>query len=83
MRLRDHDAFGHHAYEGAKATAARRAHADPGSCHCVYWDGATIYLRISTAIPPLNAKVVCIAQHWSERIVQLRFDGAKSEWVTV
>ena len=38
-RLEDHDAFRSEFYADAVATAARRAHADPGSCHCVDRDG--------------------------------------------
>jgi hypothetical protein len=79
--LRDRDARRSPFYESGIATAVRRAHADPGSCFSVYWDGEDIYVRASEAAPPPHSKCVCIAQRWDEKTVQLRFDGAHSEWV--
>lgn len=82
-RLTDHDAFGHPAYEAAVAKAVRRARENPGACFSVYYDVEAIYVRASEAAPPPNSKLVCIAQRWDAKTVQLRFDGARSEWVPV
>jgi hypothetical protein len=81
--LSDDDAMASEFYREAVATAARRAHADPGSSHCVYWDGEDIFVRISTAVKPPNSKLVCIAQHWPDNTVQVRFDRGRSVWVHV
>jgi hypothetical protein len=71
-------------YTQAVATAARRAHADPGSRHCLYWDGEDIYVRISTAVPPPDSKLVCAAEYWRNDTVRLRFErGLRSVWVHV
>lgn len=78
--LTDNDAYGHPGYEKAVAHAVKRAGTEPGRCVSVYCDGETIYVRASEAAPPPNAKLVCIAQKWNEKTVQLRFDGARSEW---
>ena len=75
------DAFEHPAYDNAVARAVYRARTNPGECFTVYWDGAAIFLRASHAAPPPNSKVVCIAQRWDDGTVQVRFDGARSEWV--
>jgi len=79
--LKDVDAFAHPAYEAGRATAVRRARENPGECCTVYWDGKAIFVRMSVAAPPPNSKVVCIAQVWDANTVQVRFDGAHSEWV--
>ena len=80
-RLTDHDAFGHPAYDDFVRTAAERAFAQPGECYSVYYDGEAIFVRNSVVARPPNAKLVCIAQKWDNATVQLRFDGARSEWV--
>jgi len=81
--LKNSDAFAHPDYEGSRMTAARRARETPGACFTVYWDGIAVYVRASEAAPPRNSKAVCIAQHWDDKTVQLRFDGAWSEWVSI
>jgi len=83
MRLTDHDACGHPAYESGVANAVRRARENPGDCFSVYWDGAAIFVRASEAAAPPASKLVCIAQRWDDKTVQLRFDGARSEWVNL
>jgi hypothetical protein len=81
-QLTDHDAFGHPAYDSGVKRAADRA-AKEGRCFSVYYDGTAIFVRASEAAPPPNSKLICIAQKWDSKQVQLRFDGAKSEWVNV
>jgi hypothetical protein len=72
----------HPAYDDGLRNAARMAGADPaGKSYTVYWDGFAIFVRPPGAEAPANARVVCIAQKWDSRTVQLRFDGARSEWV--
>jgi hypothetical protein len=79
--LNDANAIAHPAYNDAVNNAVRRACEDHGACFTVYFDGASIFVRASEAAPPPNSKVVCIAQWWSGNTAQLRFDGARSEWV--
>jgi hypothetical protein len=83
-------AYEHKAYDGALAHAARRAWdarlestSDKGfypPCFTVYFDGEAMYVRDSKAEKPANAEVVCIAQFFHGSTVQLRFEGARSEW---
>lgn len=68
--------------DDAVRSAAERAHRDQGDSFTVYKDEAgTLYVRASRAAPPQGAKVVCIAQHWDATTVQVRYAGARSEWV--
>ena len=78
--LTDHDAFGHPAYESSLANAVNRASRERDACFSVYYDGEAIYVRDSKALAPPNSKLVCIAQSWDANTVQLRFNGAHSEW---
>lgn len=73
----------HPAYDGALANAVRQAADNPGQCFTVYFDGAAMYVRASGTAAPNNADIVCIAQRWDDRTVQLRFAGAHSEWRNV
>lgn len=79
--LTDNAAFAHPSYNTAVDTAARRAFAEQGECYSVYFDGTNIDVRNSAAAKPKDAKLVCIAQKWDANTVQLRFSGARSEWV--
>ena len=54
-----------------------------GSESTVYFDGKAIFVRSSYAPKPEGAQVICIAQKWNEKTVQLRFAGARSEWVSI
>ncbi len=83
MRPTDDEAFAHRAFNDSLANAVRRAGEDKGECFSVYFDGDAVYVRNSAAAPPPNAKLVCIAQRWDEHVVQLRFDGARSAWVSI
>lgn len=72
----------HPAYDSSLRHAAKRAHDNKGDCFSVYWDGEAVYVRASEAVPPPNSTLVCIAQHWADGQVQLRFKGAWSEWIS-
>jgi hypothetical protein len=84
-------AYEHKAYDGALRQAALRAweaRTESTStkgfyppCFAVYFDGAAMYVRDSKAAPPKNAETVCLAQFFSGNTVQLRFNGARSEWI--
>jgi len=76
----DHDAFGHPAYDSAVLNAVRRARENQGACFTVYFDGESIFVRASEAAPPPDSKKICIAERWNDTTVQVRFDGARSEW---
>jgi hypothetical protein len=80
--LTDTDACAHPAYPVARHRATERARAE-GGCFSIYFDGAAIFVRASEAAAPPNSKLVCIAQRWDDKTVQLRFSGARSEWVNV
>ena len=79
--LRDIDAVNHPAYNDAVRNAVDRARRNPGDCFSVYYDGEAVFVRASEAVKPRDAKLICIAQRWDADTVQLRFDGARSEWV--
>jgi len=81
-QLTEHDAFGHRAYNSGLARAVERA-AQEDACMSLYYDGAAIFVRDSKAAAPPQSILVCIAQRWDEATVQLRFSGARSEWVKV
>ena len=56
----------------------------PSYCGVLGWHG---HLRAPArrvyAPKVAGATVVCIAQKWDENTVQLRFAGARSEWVRI
>lgn len=69
------------AYNDALRHAARRAF-DTSKSYWVYRAGTgTFYVRDSDEPAPGKANKVCIAQRWDDHTVQLRFYGARSEWV--
>lgn len=45
--------------------------------------GDTFFVLDSGATMPNDAKVICIAQRWDDKTIQLRFDGAHSEFINV
>jgi hypothetical protein len=72
------------AYNDGLRSAARLAAADPaGRSYNVFWDGKAVSVRAPDGVPPQNGIVVCIAQKWDANTVQLRFAGARSEWVKI
>ena len=71
----------HPSYDDGLRNAAR--HAAEGTETAVYWDGMAIFVRSVYAPKVAGATVVCIAQKWDENTVQLRFAGARSEWVRI
>jgi hypothetical protein len=72
------------AYNDGLRSAARLAAVDPaGRSYSVSWDGRTIFVRAPDGVLPPNSTVVCIAQRWDADTVQLRFAGARSEWVKI
>ena len=71
----------HPAYDDGLRNAVRRA--AEGTETEVCWDGTAIYVRSVYAPMVAGATVVCIAQKWDEHTVQLRFAGARSEWVKI
>ena len=74
----------HPSYDDGLRNAARLAGADPaGKSYTVYFDGSAIFVRPPGATAPANSQVVCIAQKWDANTVQLRFAGARSEWVKI
>jgi hypothetical protein len=82
MTTRDEkQAEAHPAYKDALRRAIGRAAG--GKETAVYWDGTAVYVRDAYAPKPADAATVCIAQRWDDKTVQLRFSGARSEWVKI
>lgn len=72
------------AYNDGLRAAARLAAVDPaGRSFSVFWDGKAVTVRGPDGIAPPNGVVICIAQRWDANAVQLRFAGARSEWVRI
>jgi hypothetical protein len=67
-------------YNDAVRHAAYRARHE-GGCFSVWFDGEAMYVRASEAAGPKNGELICIAQTWDDKQVQLHFTGARSEWV--
>jgi hypothetical protein len=71
----------HPSYNDALRAAAEHAYRDKGYSFIVYYDGKAMFVRAADTSAPPAAKVVCVAQHWSDSTVQLRFAGAESQWI--
>jgi hypothetical protein len=83
MSIRDErGAQEHPGYDTAIREAAVRAASSPQN-YAVYWDGAAFYVRNCNAAPTPGMVVIAIAQRWDAKTVQLRFSGARSEWVKI
>lgn len=80
-KLDEREARKHPAYNDALWQATARA--ATGAETAVYWDGVGIFVRDAHSPRPENAEVICIAQKWDDKTVQLRFAGAHSEWVKI
>lgn len=81
--LREAQARLHPAYLGSLHTAACRAVVHRNDSFAVYMDGEAIFVQNADAPPPTNAALVCTAKHWHGITVQVRFGGARSEWIDV
>jgi hypothetical protein len=81
-KLDERAAMAHPGYDDALRQAAKLAGLAGGISYAVHWDGKALYVRAPGQSPP-NSHVVCIAQKWDVSTVQLRFSGARSEWVRI
>lgn len=63
-----------------KTIAAEAAARHPDMCFAVYFNDNTIFVRDATDSAPFGADLICVAQRWDAKSVQLRFKGAYSEW---
>jgi len=81
--LREAQARLHPAYLGSLHTAACRAVVHRNDSFAVYMDGEAIFVQNADAPPPTNVALVCTAKHWDGITVQVRFGGARSEWIDV
>lgn len=50
-------------------------------CAAVWLTDREAFVRIWGEPKPEGARLHCIAQRWDAETVQLRYDGARSEWV--
>jgi hypothetical protein len=76
------------AYDDAVAHAVQRAARHDiadyrNGCYVVWQRGQEMFVQPSGQPAPEGAKMVCMAQRWDAERVQLRFDGAYSEWRNV
>lgn len=71
----------HPAWAKSLQSAIRRARVQKPDTVAIYFDGENVFVRMAKAAPPANARVVCMAQQWDDDTVQLRFEGARSEWI--
>lgn len=78
-RFTERAAQEHPAYNDSLRRAA--AQAATGLETAVYFDGTAMYVRSAYAPKVAHADIVCVAQLWDDKTVQLRFAGARSEWV--
>jgi len=75
---RPHD---HPAYDDTRRKAVNLAAA--GVAVAMYWNDRGVFLLPASNESPHGSTLVCIAQRWDARTVQLRFSKAQSEWVPV
>jgi hypothetical protein len=70
------------AYNDAVRYAVTRAARDNIEVWVCALDHAYFVLDVKATIPE-GAKKICIAQRWDDNTVQLRFNGAHSEFVKI
>jgi hypothetical protein len=80
MASRDANAREHKDYHAMVTHAAYLASVNRGECFHVYFDGEALFVLHSAEEPPPNATILCIAQHHTSGVVQVRFSGAWSEF---
>ena len=80
MPSRDANARAHNDYHAMVTHAAYLASVNRGECFHVYFNGEALFVTHSAEAPPPNATILCIAQHHSSGVVQVRFSGAWSEF---
>jgi hypothetical protein len=79
MSIRDErTAEQHPAYKDSIKQAVKLAAVGNEALVCL--DGDKLFVR-PVGQCPAGATIVCVAQKWSKHVVQLRFAGARSEWV--
>jgi hypothetical protein len=69
--------------DDATRWAVRRASDFPGKAFRVFSVGRVYGVLGPDATMPEGAKLECIAQRWDDKTVQLRYRGARSEWVRI
>lgn len=80
-RFNENAAEKHPAYNDSLQAAIKMA--AEGTEASIYYDGTAIFVRSAYAPKVANADIVCVAQLWDDKTVQLRFAGARSEWVKI
>ena len=73
----------HKAYNDSLRYAAQCAYRSTGESFSVYFNGHAMFVLGEDEAKPSKAQLICIAQQWSGNTIQLRFQGAHSEWVYV
>ena len=68
--------------DAAIAHAVSRAARESGG-FSVYTDATKAYVRPSAEPSPAGATLLCIAQIWDASTVQVRYAGARSEFVRI
>jgi hypothetical protein len=67
--------------DDATRYAASRAAREPGESFTVYRTPHAFHVCAKGDPKPDGATMHCIAQQWDATTVQLRFAGARSEWI--
>ncbi len=66
--------------DDAVRAAVHRAKRE-GGVFAVYHDSAAYYVRAAEAAKPKATTLVCMAERWDVNTIQVRYAGARSEWV--
>ena len=61
-------------------SAVRRARRESGVCIAVYVGATDVVVQDVAAVQPKDVNLHCIAQHWRDDEVQIRYARAGTEW---
>lgn len=65
------------------AELAGRFPVSASKCAVVWLTDREAFVRMSGEPEPEGARLHCVAQRWDAETVQIRSDGARSEWVRI
>jgi hypothetical protein len=62
-------------------SVAARYPVSAGKSAIVYWDAGSAEVRLDSEDAPKGAAIYAVAQRWDDSTIQVRYDGARSEFV--
>lgn len=62
-------------------SVAARYPVSAGKSAVVYWDAGSAEVRLDSEDAPKGATIYAVAQRWDDSTIQVRYDGARSEFV--